>query len=397
MQLRPACSLAVILALAAPTVAHGQAPAGSQRPALLPAWVGDHPRFGWSGAWLFPVGDPYEIGSPGPKGSPAYRINRCIGEPEDGGGRHTGADLSCGYGGDVVRAAGNGLVVRAEAHGWNGGYGRHIVIAHRLVDGGLVYSVYAHLADQSLRVKKGQLVAAGQPIGRVGRSGRATSEHLHFEVRLAEGRGEPWQDAEVLDPITFVSEHLPPPTADASAAASYLEWARCAAMVEGADRADTTLDRATWWHMLARAARQSRDEFPDETEGVRQMLIGEGVIEATDTTSAAQCLSWGDLAQDMRRLKKVGLMVARPPFSPAEHRALCEREFAVPRPTQALDPLAGRKGAPLVGQACIVLADLAGSWESAKKAKPGPTEPAHQPPPATRGVQAGREVDASPH
>src|SRR5436309_9864806 len=114
---RAACSLALALALGTPPAACGQPRVGPQRLAILPAWVGDHPRFGWSGAWLFPVGDPYEIGSPGPKGSPAYRINRCIGEPEDGGGRHTGADLSCGYGGDVVRAAGNGRVVRAGAHG----------------------------------------------------------------------------------------------------------------------------------------------------------------------------------------------------------------------------------------------------------------------------------------
>src|SRR5262245_33998200 len=237
---RAACSLAVVLALGAPPASGDPAPAGPQRPAILPAWVGDHPRFGWSGAWLFPVGDPYEIGRPGPDGSPAYRINRCIGGPEEGGGRHTGADLSCGFGGDLVRAAGHGLVVAAQAHGWNGGYGRHVVIAHRLVAGGLVYSVYAHLADQSLRVRKGQIVAAGQPIARVGRSGRATSEHLHFEVRLAEGRDEPWQNAEVLDPITFVSEHLPPATADASRAASYVEWAQCLGLVEGAERADTT-------------------------------------------------------------------------------------------------------------------------------------------------------------
>jgi hypothetical protein len=265
------------LVLSAPIAQAGTA---SIRTALLPAWVGDHPRFGWSGAWLFPVGSPYEIGRPGPEGSPAYRINRCIGGPEEGGGKHQGADLSCGHGGDLVRAAGQGLVVKAEAHGWNGGYGRHVVIAHRLVDGGLVYSVYAHLLDQSLRVHKGQVVAAGQALGRVGRSGRASSEHLHFEVRLATGQDEAWQNAEVLDPITFVTEHLPTHEPLASADAPYLEWAECAALLQSADRADSTLERATWWQMMARAARQSRDDFPDETEGVKQMLIGEGVLDA---------------------------------------------------------------------------------------------------------------------
>ncbi|HTG49249.1 MAG TPA: M23 family metallopeptidase, partial [Gemmatimonadales bacterium] len=149
-----ACLLAGTLALAAPIPAHGKARPAAAPSGILPDWVGDHPLFGWSGAWIFPVGNPYEIGRPGPDGSPAFRINRCIGGPEEGGGRHEGADLSSGRGGDPVRAAGHGLVVEAEPAGWNGGFGRHIVIAHRMMSGGVVYSVYAHLADQSLRVKK---------------------------------------------------------------------------------------------------------------------------------------------------------------------------------------------------------------------------------------------------
>jgi murein DD-endopeptidase MepM/ murein hydrolase activator NlpD len=394
-------TLAGVLALGAAPAAHGQARTSPARPAVLPAWVGDHPRFGWSGGWLFPVGSPYEIGRPGPEGSPAYRINRCIGGPDEGGGRHQGADLSCGHGGDLVHAAGHGLVVRAEAHGWNGGYGRHVVIAHRLVDGGLVYSVYAHLADQSLRVRKGQLVAAGQPIGRVGRSGRASSDHLHFEVRLAVGRDEPWQKAEVLDPITFVSEHLPAPRPDASLAATYLEWAECAAMLESADRADTTLDRSTWWRMLARAARQSHDGFPDEPDGSRQMLVEEGVLDAGFAPSPAESLSWSELSRDLRRLKKVGMMVARPPVSPAAHRALCEREFSAARPTQALDQVGQRKAAPLLVDACVVLADLSSTWDLPKKKSPKKTgapgpEAAPKPPASPRGVQASKEVDATP-
>jgi murein DD-endopeptidase MepM/ murein hydrolase activator NlpD len=395
-----AWTLAAALALGTPSAVLAQARTRPARPAVLPAWVGEHPRVGWSGGWLFPVGSPYEIGMPGPDGSPAYRINRCVGGPEEGGGRHQGADLSCGHGGDLVRAAGHGLVVRAEAHGWNGGYGRHVVIAHRLVDGGLVFSVYAHLADQSLRVKKGQLVAAGQPIGRVGRSGRASSEHLHFEVRLAEGRDEPWQNAEVLDPITFVSEHLPAPREDATVASAYLEWAECAAILESADRADTTLDRSTWWRMLARAARQSRDGFPEEPGGARQTLVEEGVLDADYAPSPADSLCWSELSRDLRRLKKVGMMVARPPVSPAAHRALCESEFSIARPTQALDQVARRTSAPLLVEACVVLADLSSTWEMPKKKaqKTAPPAPAAapKPPPSPRGVQASKEVDATP-
>jgi murein DD-endopeptidase MepM/ murein hydrolase activator NlpD len=37
-------------------------------------------------------------------------------------------------------------------------------------------------------VSQGDTVASGQPVGRAGRSGRATGTHLHFEVLDANGR-----------------------------------------------------------------------------------------------------------------------------------------------------------------------------------------------------------------
>jgi murein DD-endopeptidase MepM/ murein hydrolase activator NlpD len=46
--------------------------------------------------------------------------------------------------------------------------------------------VYAHL--QSADVEAGRLVRAGEPIGRVGRSGSASTDHLHVELRRLEGR-----------------------------------------------------------------------------------------------------------------------------------------------------------------------------------------------------------------
>ena len=342
------------------------------------------------------MGNAHEIGLPGPDGSPSYRITRCIGGPEEGGKRHEGADLSCGRGGDLVRAAAHGYVVKAEAQGWNGGFGRLVVIAHRLAGGGLAYSVYAHLADQSLRVRAGQLVAAGQPIGRVGRSGRATSSHLHFEVRYIEGLDpRPWQNAEVLDPITFVSDHLPADRNDNTAAAPYLEWADCAAMLEGEDRGDSVLEREAWWRMLACAVRQPGDDLPDEADGMRKLLVGAGVVAPSVPDTS---LTWGEMARDLKRLRLVGVMVPRPPVSPAAHRAECERRFGAQRPTLALDQLEKRREAPRLGPACVALADLSSSWEIAAKKprKPQATTAARTPAAVPPGVQAGREVDGSP-
>ena len=87
---------------------------------------------------------------------------------------HTGIDIK-GPTGRIIRAAKSGKVAYA---GWMGGYGRAIVIDH----GRGYTTVYGHC--RSLDVSKGQRVTTGQPIGKVGSSGRATGSHLHFEVRL---------------------------------------------------------------------------------------------------------------------------------------------------------------------------------------------------------------------
>jgi murein DD-endopeptidase MepM/ murein hydrolase activator NlpD len=90
---------------------------------------------------------------------------------------HAGSDLR-GKHGTPVLAAGAGVVKQV---GWYGGYGNYIQIDH----GGGVATAYAHL--QRFLVKPGDVVIAGQAIGRMGSTGRATGPHLHFEVRL-EGR-----------------------------------------------------------------------------------------------------------------------------------------------------------------------------------------------------------------
>ena len=56
--------------------------------------------------------------------------------------------------------------------------GNHVIIDH----GGAEYSVYAHLVPGGVRVKVGERVAAGAPIGRLGSSGNSTEPHLHFQV-----------------------------------------------------------------------------------------------------------------------------------------------------------------------------------------------------------------------
>jgi lysozyme family protein len=88
---------------------------------------------------------------------------------------HAGLDFVASYGARV-RAARAGRVARA---GWSsGGFGYLVVVRHRRH----VRTFYAHLS--AVRVRRGQRVARGRVLGRVGASGLATGPHLHFEVRV---------------------------------------------------------------------------------------------------------------------------------------------------------------------------------------------------------------------
>jgi len=99
--------------------------------------------------------------------------------------RHEGVDLA-GDEGDTIRAAAGGVVRRA---GERGGYGSAVEIDH----GNGLSTVYAHASE--VLVRDGEQVTPGQPIARVGHTGRATGAHVHFEVRLG---GKPVDPARAL-------------------------------------------------------------------------------------------------------------------------------------------------------------------------------------------------------
>ncbi|HDQ92832.1 MAG TPA: hypothetical protein ENN89_01795 [Synergistetes bacterium] len=85
---------------------------------------------------------------------------------------HAGIDISAPRG-TPIHAAAAGTVVRAA---WRGGYGRTILIDHH--NGTMTR--YSHC--DTMICKAGDSVAAGQKIATVGRTGRSTGPHLHFEV-----------------------------------------------------------------------------------------------------------------------------------------------------------------------------------------------------------------------
>ena len=101
--------------------------------------------------------------------------------PYGGARRHSGVDLKTKPN-DEIYAAFDGEVV---ASGPYYGYGNCIRIRHAY---GLA-TLYSHQSKNM--VKKGDKVKAGQVIGLTGRTGRATTEHLHFEVSFGGKRLDP--------------------------------------------------------------------------------------------------------------------------------------------------------------------------------------------------------------
>ena len=69
------------------------------------------------------------------------------------------------------------------------GYGNMIIIKHA----GKVSTVYAH--NRANLVKVGEFVKKGQVIAEVGRTGRTTAPHLHFEVR---------EDGRARNPLSYL-------------------------------------------------------------------------------------------------------------------------------------------------------------------------------------------------
>lgn len=91
---------------------------------------------------------------------------------------HTGTDIACAEGTPILAAADGTVTVANGLDSWGGSYGYYVQINH----GNGLETLYAHCS--SICVTTGQQVQAGQVIGYVGHTGRATGSHLHLEVRI---------------------------------------------------------------------------------------------------------------------------------------------------------------------------------------------------------------------
>ena len=109
-----------------------------------------------------------------------HRVDPITGEVSS----HTGTDIACAEGTPILAAADGTVTVANVLDSWGGSYGYYIQINH----GGGLETLYAHCS--SICVTTGQQVQAGQVIGYVGHTGRATGSHLHLEVSVDGNRAD---------------------------------------------------------------------------------------------------------------------------------------------------------------------------------------------------------------
>lgn len=87
---------------------------------------------------------------------------------------HTGVDLKT-HPNDAIYAAFDGVIRMSQVFS---DYGNCVIIRHPSG----IETLYSHNSQNLVYV--GQRVTAGQRIALTGRTGRATTEHLHFELRV---------------------------------------------------------------------------------------------------------------------------------------------------------------------------------------------------------------------
>ncbi|MBM0127904.1 peptidoglycan DD-metalloendopeptidase family protein [Pimelobacter simplex] len=114
---------------------------------------------------------------------------------------HTGTDFSAPCG-TTVYAAHAGTIEIDTSQGWAGPQ-----LVKVTTGPGSLTTWYAHM--QSVSVSRGQTVAAGEPIGQVGKEGNGSGCHLHFEVHLKNGS---IYGPDNVDPSTWLAENASKPT-----------------------------------------------------------------------------------------------------------------------------------------------------------------------------------------
>jgi murein DD-endopeptidase MepM/ murein hydrolase activator NlpD len=116
---------------------------------------------------------------------------------------HNGTDIWSPHDPCWIEAPYDGVVTEAKkSTAAGGGFGNFVMIHHK-INGEHYTTVYAHMGDDTIKVKVGQKVEAGTPLGKMASTGMSTGKHLHWE--LHKGKKYEWSATGVnfIEPVAF--------------------------------------------------------------------------------------------------------------------------------------------------------------------------------------------------
>lgn len=116
---------------------------------------------------------------------------------------HNGTDIWSAHEPCWIEAPYDGVVLEAKkSTSPGGGFGNYVILLHK-INGKFYTTLYAHMGDGTLKVKKGQKIEAGTPLGKMASTGMSTGKHLHWELRL--GKQHIWDanGKNYIEPIAF--------------------------------------------------------------------------------------------------------------------------------------------------------------------------------------------------
>jgi septal ring factor EnvC (AmiA/AmiB activator) len=130
-------------------------------------------------------------------------VSQNYGCPSSAGGSHDAFDIANSSGTQITAVAA-GSVMQKGFHA--GGFGYFIIIRHVLPSGQRVYSLYAHMLQQSTA---SGVVSQGQIIGYMGSTGSSTGSHTHFmlisdSIETTGSVGCNYGSSKCFDPATFL-------------------------------------------------------------------------------------------------------------------------------------------------------------------------------------------------
>ena len=131
---------------------------------------------------------------------------------------HNGTDIISTHSVCWTEAPYDGKVLEAKkSTAPGGGFGNYVIILMK-INGEYYTTLFAHLEDGSLKVKKGQRITAGTPLGKMGSTGMSTGRHGHWELR--KGKQHIWgsDGKHYIEPIEFFKALIAHEKAVASAA-----------------------------------------------------------------------------------------------------------------------------------------------------------------------------------